>query len=305
MLALRRWFWLVPVATVAICALLGARAVGTVLARPRELALPPPHAARAPAPPRAKDADAIAERNMFCSSCPNEGPRVESPPQAEEALPLTKLPLVLVATFGDAAGGAATISDATSGHSGLYVVGDRIPGAGPVRRVSAQRVAFMNEASRRLERIDLVSTTTPVAAPPAAPPPARPVAAKPPAGPEAELLAEAERAVKRVDDRHFQVDRSLMNKLLADPMALARSARVSPAVDNGRPRGFRLAGIRDGSLVTKIGLQNGDVIQSINGLELTSPDNVLDAYTRLRSASNLAITIARGGSPIDLEVAIR
>lgn len=304
MLALGRWFWVVPVVSVGISALLGAHAVSTVLAAPP---VAPKSAARravrAPAPPRDKDAGAVAERNIFCSDCGSK-PTVAEVKTPEESLPRTKLPLVLVATFAGAAGGGeATISDARSGHAGLYAVGDRIPGAGPVRRVSAQTVAFMNEVSLHLERIDLVSTTAaaPVAKPAAAP------ATKPapPAGPDGELLAEVDRAVKRVDDRHFQVERSLVNKLLADPMALMRSARVSPAVDNGRPQGFRLAGVRDGSLVTKIGLQNGDVIQSINGLELTSPDNVLDAYTRLRSASNLAITVARGGAPIELQVAIR
>lgn len=305
MLVFRRWFWVVPVVSAGVCALLGAHAVSTVLAA-TPMAAPPAtrRAVRAPAQPRDKDAGAVAERNIFCSSCGSAPAVAEVKTPPEEGLPLTKLPLVLVATFaGVAGGGEATISDAR-GRAGLYAVGDRIPGAGPVRRVSAQTVAFMNEASLHLERIDLVSTTAaPVAKPAAASAPAAKPA--PPAGPDGELLAEVDRAVKRVDDRHFQVDRSLVNKLLADPMALMRSARVSPAVDNGRPSGFRLAGIRDGSLVTKIGLQNGDVIQSINGLALTSPDNVLDAYTRLRSASSLAITVARGGAPIELQVAIR
>jgi general secretion pathway protein C len=295
MFALRRWIWLVPVVTVAACAFLGTRTIYALLAAGRVTLEPATrHARAASAPARVKDPGDIVDRNIFCSTCGQDQPKEQV---GDASLPRTTLPLVLVAIF--AGPGAATISDTKTGQAGFYAVGERIPGAGEVRWVGAQTVGLWNDASKRVERLDLVATAPP-------PPPSRPTAkAAPPAGPDGELLAEADRSVKRVDDRHFQVERGLMDKLLSDPMALARAARVSPAVDGGRAVGFRLAGVRDGSLVTKIGLQNGDVIQSINGLELTSPDNVLDAYTRLRSVSNLAITVARGGAPIKLEVAIR
>jgi len=306
MAALRNWLWLVPVSTVVACSFLAARAVAAILAVKLVAMEPPPRrlARRAPPPvahARVKDADAVIARDIFCSECPAEVVRIDPPgaPNGDGRLPQTTLPLVLVATFAGVGDGAATISNTKTGHAGLYAVGERIPEAGPVRRVAPQTVALWNDTTQRLERLDLVP------APATAPPKPRPVAKAAPAGPDGDLLADADRSVKRVDDRHFQVERGLLDKLLADPMALSRAARVTPAVDAGKAQGFRLSGVRDGSLVTKIGLQNGDVIQSINGFELTSPDKVLEAYARLRSASTLAITVARSGAPVELELAIR
>lgn len=62
--------------------------------------------------------------------------------------------------------------------------------------------------------------------------------------------------------------------------ALLQEARVVPAFVGGRTVGFKLFGIRAGSDFARAGLQNGDVINRINGIELTSPSRALEAYNR-------------------------
>ena len=42
--------------------------------------------------------------------------------------------------------------------------------------------------------------------------------------------------------------------------------------------------IRPNSLFGKIGLQNGDTIKSINGIDMSSPDKALEVYTKVRVA---------------------
>ncbi len=71
-------------------------------------------------------------------------------------------------------------------------------------------------------------------------------------------------------------------------MAVAKGARVVPAVKNGKPDGFKLYAIRPSSVYAKLGLQNGDTLQSINGFDLTSADKALEVYTKLREATSLA-----------------
>lgn len=61
---------------------------------------------------------------------------------------------------------------------------------------------------------------------------------------------------------------------------LLQEARIVPAFVNGRTAGFKLFGIRPGSDFARAGLQNGDVINRINGIELTSPSRALEAYNR-------------------------
>ena len=54
-----------------------------------------------------------------------------------------------------------------------------------------------------------------------------------------------------------------------------RAARIVPETRDGKPAGFRLFSVRPDGPFAKIGLQNGDVISAINGLEMTSPDKAL------------------------------
>jgi general secretion pathway protein C len=54
-------------------------------------------------------------------------------------------------------------------------------------------------------------------------------------------------------------------------------------------------------LLGKLGLQNGDLMRTINGFEMSSPDTALEAYARLRSASNLTVAVVRRGQPMNVQ----
>ena len=86
---------------------------------------------------------------------------------------------------------------------------------------------------------------------------------------------------------------------------LARSARIVPEIRDGKAAGFRLFSVRSDGPFGKIGLQNGDVIYAINGLEMTSPDKALEIYTKLKSANHLAVALERNGQKITKDYNIR
>jgi general secretion pathway protein C len=111
--------------------------------------------------------------------------------------------------------------------------------------------------------------------------------------------------VKLVADGRYEIDRGLIDKVLADPTSVSGSARVFPALENGKAVGFKLSQVRANSLVAQLGLQSGDQIRAINGKPLTSPDRAVEAYTKLQSASQLKLAVWRGGAPMDLEYQIR
>ena len=69
--------------------------------------------------------------------------------------------------------------------------------------------------------------------------------------------------------------------------------------------GVKLYGIRRGSLLSRLGLQNGDLLRTINGFDMSSPDKALEAYTKLRTASNLTVAIERRGQSMTLDYEIR
>jgi general secretion pathway protein C len=111
--------------------------------------------------------------------------------------------------------------------------------------------------------------------------------------------------IKKIDDNNYEIDKSLVEKVLLNPMAVAKGARVVPSMKNGKPDGFKLYAIRPSSAFAKLGLANGDTLQSINGFELTSADKALEVYTKLREATSLEVEVTRRGKPVTLKYSIK
>jgi general secretion pathway protein C len=305
----KRYFWVLGAAVVLVCSVFAAKATSHVVEAKflGDSAKTPKVHAVAPTPSapakqtRSKDGSPFATRNMFCSEC--TPPVVAAPVNADPSqIQTTSLPIVLLATMVSAKpkDSYATIVNTESQKQGAYAVGDQIPGAsGKIKEIQFKYVDFENGG--RTERVVLAGATVPVAPTPVA-------AAEPAATGEGsgdDLQAAIDSGVKKIDDSTYEIDKSLVEKALANPMALAKGARVVPAVKNGKPDGFKLYAIRPSSVYAKLGLTNGDTLQSINGFELTSADKALEVYTKLREATQLQVEITRRGKPMTLNYSIR
>ncbi len=111
--------------------------------------------------------------------------------------------------------------------------------------------------------------------------------------------------IQKVSDNEFNVDRSVVDKILENQADLMRSARIVPEQKDGKVVGIRLFGIRPETLLGTLGLQNGDRLEAINGFTMASPEKALEAYARLRTASNLNVKVNRRGSPMDIDFHIK
>lgn len=98
---------------------------------------------------------------------------------------------------------------------------------------------------------------------------------------------------------------AVLDRILANPTAIARSIRIVPSTKGGKPDGFKIFSIRAGSLWARVGLANGDTIQAVNGRRLESVDQALEVYTALRDARSLEIDLERRGAPLRLVLAIK
>lgn len=101
--------------------------------------------------------------------------------------------------------------------------------------------------------------------------------------------------VTKRGDGDYVIDGSLVDESLSNLNKVATQARIVPSFRNGKANGFKLFSIKPGSIYAKIGMQNGDVIQKINGYEINSPDKALEIYQKLKDASNLTIDFQRRG----------
>jgi len=108
--------------------------------------------------------------------------------------------------------------------------------------------------------------------------------------------------IQKISDTEFQVDRSVVDKVLENQAELMRSARIIPETKDGQVVGVRLFGIRPDTLLGSLGIQNGDRLETINGFSMSSPEKALEAYTRLRSAEGLKLQVNRRGQPVTLDI---
>lgn len=106
--------------------------------------------------------------------------------------------------------------------------------------------------------------------------------------------------INKISDTEFVVERSAIEAIMENPMSFAGSLRTRPT-----DKGVRLSGIRSDSLFNMLGLKNGDVLQSVNGMQLNDPEKALTALSKLRSAGKLNFQVDRGGSSKSIDVTVQ
>ncbi len=111
--------------------------------------------------------------------------------------------------------------------------------------------------------------------------------------------------VKKVGKNTYEIDREMLNEQLEDLSALSRQARVIPHYREGKPQGFKLVGVRPGSLYSHIGVRSGDVLKAVNGEEITSPTKALELYEKLKNSDNVTVDVERRGRKQTLEYMIK
>jgi general secretion pathway protein C len=111
--------------------------------------------------------------------------------------------------------------------------------------------------------------------------------------------------VTKVNDTQFVVERGELDRTLSNLSEVSTQARLVPSFKNGKANGFKLFSIKPGSIYSKIGMQNGDVIQRINGYEMNSPDKALEIYQKLRESTSISIEFQRRGQNISHNYSIR
>ncbi len=107
--------------------------------------------------------------------------------------------------------------------------------------------------------------------------------------------------VKSLGDNRYEVQHRLIENSLSNLNTIATQARIVPSFKNGAANGFKVFSIQPGSLYAAIGVENGDVIQKINGYEMNSPDKALEIYQKLRDSRHITLEIERNGQAIRKE----
>ena len=102
----------------------------------------------------------------------------------------------------------------------------------------------------------------------------------------------------------YTIDRNAFESALNNPQQFAHSARVVPSMTNGVPSGFKLYAIKPSSVFAALGLLNGDMLVSINDIDLTSPEKALTVYSTIKATSVFHVKIVRRSVPLTLTYTI-
>jgi general secretion pathway protein C len=86
---------------------------------------------------------------------------------------------------------------------------------------------------------------------------------------------------------------------------LAQQVVAAPVVEDGRIVGVRVQPGADAALFTRLGLQAGDIVTSVNGIALDSPARAQEIATALQASGAARVTVRRGGRVENLTVSLR
>jgi len=98
-----------------------------------------------------------------------------------------------------------------------------------------------------------------------------------------------------------ELGREEVDEILRNPTNLFSQARILPKYEEGEMVGLQINAIKPGSLFEQLGLESGDVITSLNGIAIDSPQESPKILTELAEAPTITTDVLKpDGSIITL-----
>ncbi len=205
-------------------------------------------------------------------------------------LPVTNLRLTLrgVIASSDAAVARAIVAD-SSGNENFYKIGDTLPGNAVLKEVHGDRIVI--QRGSRFETLKLPKEELALASenePPAVREPTNHLTRSASRG-------RAAPAPRPNEGEPMQDLGDLRNILMNDPRRLSDVVRISPKSNGGQFAGYELNPGRDASFMARYGLMPGDIVKSVNGVELDSPTKGLGLMRDMQTMETLELEVERNG----------
>lgn len=231
------------------------------------------------------DYQAIVEGNIFSSKLRGKQPvREEGSPSVVET-PASPLNIRLIGTVVGNAESFAVIEDKKTREQSLYHLGDRIGETGQgekegkIVKIKRNEVIILRRGQKEVLKASLTDSTR------GREKGSRRMVSK--------LPKLKETGIRQVSEGKWVLDRREVDAAIDNLPKLLTKARIIPNFSDGKPNGFKIFSIKSGSLYAKIGLQNGDIIQQINGVAMKDPQNFMRVFQQLKDESNITIDLVR------------
>lgn len=284
MLKERALFLSARLSLLALVAYFGALAVNSLIAM-RFTPLVPSSSPKESLPQRSKAGQPLSHyaviytQDIFNS--------IKSPAQSGASQTTGTLPLRLWGTaVGSNAGAFAIIEDLSSRIQGIYREGDTITAEVRLAKVEWDRVILRRNGGEEI----LVLPREPSSPAPLAAPAVSPSSAD---------------GIRQVSQDSYLIDRREVEYAMGHLNEIFTQTRAVPYFRDGVAQGFRLFSIKSGSVFARMGLENGDIVQRVNGVELTDPTTALSLLQDLQGQTRIQVDLVRNNQPTTLTYGVR
>jgi type II secretion system protein C len=266
--------------------------------------------------------DLIVKRDIF-----NETPQESGPAPVVEA----DLTIKLIGTSQLSKSKPYAIIEDATGNESLYQVGEDIPDAGKLVSVETNR-AIIDRGGHRVA-IEIPSSDLPAVPPSQLGAPLGLGAIRGPIlrGLPAAMRRKLQRMgrlpaaagddndnsddnddnnnskieLKKLGPGKFAVSRAEVQQTMENPAQFFSQMRALPHFVNGKTDGFSISQVAPGSVFEQLGLQDGDLLTSIDGQPVTNPMQAMGLIEAVKTASAIDLTVNRGGSPTSVHLDLR
>ncbi|MFA6146903.1 MAG: type II secretion system protein GspC [bacterium] len=111
--------------------------------------------------------------------------------------------------------------------------------------------------------------------------------------------------VTRLGDNRYAIDEAGVAQLSSNFNQFMTQVRMVPYFEGNKAAGYRLAAIRPGTTFERLGFMGGDVLQQVNGLDLSSPEKMYTIFQNLKDEKKVSVNILRQNQKNTLTYEIR
>lgn len=108
------------------------------------------------------------------------------------------------------------------------------------------------------------------------------------------------------NDDYKSVRRDLINSYIKNPKKIWSNISINEYRKNGKIIGFKVYGVKRGSVFEKLGLKRGDIIIKVNNIELNSIKSAFDIYNKVKNkeVTSLSLIVLRNNNEMELDYEI-
>ena len=300
----------VHLAILGISIVVAAGSLGMTLARYLSLrAYAPTAAARPTAVPAARAVPATTPEEWTNLFAPAQGMKVPSRLPATNGKSVSQGPRTAFVLVGTIVSSSPAASRAILWANGMkepkaFRENDEVEPGAFLSSVERDKAWLTRGGAREmLEILPVGSKSRASLSPPAAGP--RSAAPAPPQAAGTSSPPGGDIRVERLGDNQFAIDEAGVTQLTTNINQYMTQVRLIPFFEGNKSAGYRIAAIRPGTTFEHLGFQGGDVLQQVNGLDVSSPEKLYTIFQNLKDEKKVSVNILRQGQKNTLTYEIR